>query len=432
MKKFLVFFICLTFVVASLAGCGSQTATKENTNADGTVSVEEKAEPVTLRLYQYLTMYTDQINEMTKEFSKFAPNITIEAELIEGANYWTGLKTKMASAETPDIFFTSGYNHNKVYNDYSLDLTNEPAMKNIDEEAVKSVTYDGKITAYPFIRMYYSLIYNKQLFAKAGITELPTTFTQLEEVCKKLEANKIIPFANGYKDFWTFKHVYSQFLGADGDPEAINKEIGSGAKKFSDYPYAMKMFDFVDLSIKYGMPKPLEASLNEDAVEAIVNEKAAMCHNGSWIADGAMKINPNAELGILPLPVGDDPDKARLMADVAMVYRLSKDGENVEAAKKWLDWMITSDYGKNFVGTKLKEMGTIKDGAIPDGQLAKEAKPLIEKGQTYMWGQNYWPDGFEQQFGNLIQAYIGKAKTKEQVVDEIQQTWTKLYQSENK
>ncbi len=48
------------------------------------------------------------------------------------------------------------------------------------------------------------LIYNIELFEKAGITELPDTMDELEAACEKLSAAGITPFALAAKETWSF------------------------------------------------------------------------------------------------------------------------------------------------------------------------------------------------------------------------------------
>ena len=43
-------------------------------------------------------------------------------------------------------------------------------------------SYDGKIYAYPMVLEMLGVYYNQELFEKAGITEVPKTFSQMKEV----------------------------------------------------------------------------------------------------------------------------------------------------------------------------------------------------------------------------------------------------------
>ena len=71
---------------------------------------------------------------------------------------------------------------------------------------------DGRVTGYPFLVQSFSFIYNKKVFADAGIKTLPRTMKEYEAACQKLVANGIQPFATGFKEWWVFPQTAWQVL----------------------------------------------------------------------------------------------------------------------------------------------------------------------------------------------------------------------------
>lgn len=406
MKKF--FGIFLGFALFTVMIVGAQGAPKK----------------VTLRLMQFKPEITDQVHAMAKQYTKENPNVTIEVEILQ-ADYEAVLRTKLNSRNAPDIFMTNGYFYNQVYLDYSYDLTQEDYMKEIDPSTLEAATWNGKIYGFPFLVESYAFIYNKELFAKAGITKLPQTLTQLEEACRKLQAKGIIPFGNGYREGWVFKHIFSHFMAGDGNFRETAEKLNSGQLKFEALPSAMKIFDLLDLTLKYGNPRPLETDFNQQ-ITMLATGEVAMIHQGSWAEEGILKINPRIKLAYLPVPVGEDPDKARVMVDANILYRLNKDSKNLNEARKWLKWLITSQSGRKFIVDECKFIPTIKGIKPPNVQLANETISYMSKKQTYPWVQGYWPAGWETHLGNLLQDYCGGAKTKQQVIEEFNRTWRAL------
>lgn len=388
------------------------------------VSVQGAPKKVTLRLMQFKPEITDQVHAMAKQYTKENPNVTIEVEILQ-ADYEAVLMTKLNSRNAPDIFMTNGYFYNQVYLDYSYDLTQEDYIKAIDPSTLEAATWNGKIYGFPFLVESYAFIYNKELFAKAGITKLPQTLTQLEEACRKLQAKGITPFGNGYREGWVFKHIFSHFMAGDGNFRETPEKLNSGQLKFGALPSAMKIFDLLDLTLKYGNPRPLETDFNQQ-ITMLSTGEVAMIHQGSWAEEGILKINPRIKLAYLPVPVGEDPDKARVMVDANILYRLNKDSKNLQEARKWLKWLITSESGRKFIVDECKFIPTIKGVKPPNVQLANETISYMAKKRTYPWVQGYWPAGWETHLGNLLQDYCGGAKTKQQVIEELNRTWQAL------
>ncbi len=406
-----------------LSGCS--TGVETNSGAEGAGKEASAEKPVTISVLQYAPEMAEPLRRMADEYHKQNPNVKIEFTIHQD-DYNTLLKTRINSGELPDVFMSGAYNDNITYKDYVYDLTNEEFMKHIVDSAKTGVTLDGKITGYPLILQAHSFVYNKKLFADAGITELPKTYTELEEAAKKLQANNIIPFSNGYKEWWVLEQTFTQVMASTGgDYEKLFAEINAGTKKVSDMKEAMNIFDLLDITMKYSNPKPLETDFNAQ-VALFAQGKAAMMHQGTWAEDSIRKINKDLDIGFLPGPVGEDGSKAGIMVDSNITYRINKDSKNLKEVLKFFEWLTTSEYGKAFVPTEVKQISTIKGAPFPDAQLAKDTSEFLEKGVTYPWVKGYWPDGYEQQSGQILQKYLSGSINREQTMDELDKTWTKL------
>ncbi len=84
--------------------------------------------------------------------------------------------------------------------------------------------------------------------------------------------------------------------------------------------------------------------------ELFTNDKVAIIHQGNWIVPTLDSLDPEfsqEKLGILPLFVDQD-DQGYISAGPSWFWGVNKekDDEVVEASKDFIDWMYTSDYGK--------------------------------------------------------------------------------------
>ena len=119
-------------------------------------------------------------------------------------NYEAVLKTQMASSNAPDIFSWQGYlamvpfvEDNKV-----ADLSNESFDSIVFPNFLESGKKDGRQYGIPTIMQSLGLLYNKDVFEKAGITEIPRTISALKEAVEKIKAIGVQPFTSGLKDQW--------------------------------------------------------------------------------------------------------------------------------------------------------------------------------------------------------------------------------------
>ncbi|SFS84058.1 ABC transporter substrate-binding protein [Paenibacillus sp. BC26] len=425
-KRWVTLAATAALVPALLTACGSN-ANSNNTsnNTSANENSGNSTEPVEINILQYAPEMTEAINKLAADYKKEHPNVTITATIHQD-DYPTLLKSRINSGDIPDIFMTGAYNENKTYQDYVYDLTNEPFMKNIVPTALPGVTLDNKVLGFPLVLQAHSFVYNKKLFAEAGITELPKTFAELEDAAKKLQAKGIIPFSNGYKEWWVLEQTFTQVLASmGGDYAKTFDELNAGDKKLFDIPAASNIFKLIDLTTKYGNPKPLETDLNSQ-VALFAEGKAAMMHQGTWVEDSVRKLNPSIDMGFMPGPVGDDGSKAGLMVDSNIVWRVNKDSENLKEVLKFLDWMTTSEAGKAFIPVGTKQISTVAAAPFPDAQLSKETQTILKDGVTYPWVKGYWPDGFEQKAGEILQKYIAGGANVDDAKEEMNKTYRTL------
>ena len=399
-----------------ISDIGSSASSEAQSSAAKEVS-SQSSQPVTLNFMLNSPELTDQYKAMAAEYKKEVPNVTINMTIIQN-DYQTVLKSKLNSGDIPDLFMSSAYNDNKVYQDYSYDLTNEAFIKEINPSFLKSVTLDGKITGYPFLVQSHSFIYNKQLFQKAGITTLPTTLEDYKDVCNKLQAKGIQPFSSGFAEWWVMPQMtYPSMSDAyNGDYGKLFDDVKSGKLKFGDLPQVDFALDLIDLVKKNSGSKPMESTADMQ-VSDFANGKVAMIHQGSWEEDSIRKVNKNIDMGYLNAPRKDG--KSVIAVDSNLTMRVSKDSKNLKDVLAFLNWLTTSEYGKKWIPDVIKQISPQKGATSPDTQLAKATAKAEEDNTTCQWWIFNGPDGIEQPFGTAFQSYASGTKNRQQTKDAL-------------
>ncbi|MFA6732327.1 MAG: extracellular solute-binding protein [Sphaerochaeta sp.] len=390
---------------------------------------EQAAGPVTLNVLFYSPELAEQYNDMVAAY-KAETGVTLDITVLQ-TDYRSVLTSRLNSGDVPDIFMSSAYADNSTYKDYVYDLTNEDFIKKIEPSALQGVTVDGKVLGYPFLVQSHSFIYNKKVFADNGITTLPKTLADFEAVSKKLQANGVQPFATGFKEFWVLPQTAWQAIAnvpAEnyGGYENFVAKLNAGELKFKDIPQMSQVFDLLDLIKKYGGPKPNESDFN-DQTSSLATGKVAMIHQGNWAEDSIRKTNPEVEIGFLVGPTGNNAATAGIMFDSNQTIRIAKDGKNLDAALDWLRWLTTSEYGRNWIPGKVKQLSPIIGAAAPDSQIAKETSALLASGTPgYPWFYQMFPTGTEQQLGAILQGYCAGITNRAQTLDALDSAYAKI------
>ena len=382
---------------------------------------------VTLKLFFYSPELTDQYNDMARQYQAETGN-TLDIT-VNQADYVTLLRAKLNSGDIPDVFMSSAYADNSTYKDYVYDLTDADFMKQLEASALSGVTVNGRIIGYPFLVQSHSFIYNRKIFADAGITTLPRTLKDYEAAAQKLQARGLQPFATGFKEWWVLPQTAWQVLApirdSFGGYAGFVDKLNSGALKFKNIKEMATVFDVLDLIKKYGGSKPLESDFN-DQCSSLATGKAAIIHQGNWAEDTIRKTTPGIDIGYLQGPTAGSADRAGIMYDSNQTIRVAKDGQ-VEAALAWLRWLTTSSYGKAWIPDKIKQMSPIKGSKAPSAQLAQATVAMLgAKVASYPWYYQMFPTGTEQGLGIILQGYCAGQTNRQQTLDALDASYTKI------
>ena len=178
------------------AGCGSSS---------GSGSSGGNA-PVTLTIWH--NYGTEQnataLQNLAKAFHQLHPNITVNVVSQPASNYFALLQAKAISRNGPDLavmwtgLFTLQY---KGFLQNLKGLVPASALANVDPDALKWTSNSFNAANGPYVipleNQFYIGFYNKADFAKAGVTSVPTDWSQLYAACTKLKAAGYTPMVYG-------------------------------------------------------------------------------------------------------------------------------------------------------------------------------------------------------------------------------------------
>jgi raffinose/stachyose/melibiose transport system substrate-binding protein len=291
---------------------------------------------------------------------------------------------------------------------------------------------NGKLYGQPLNLEGYGFIYNKDLFTKAGITELPKTFTQLQSAASTLQGKGITPFVNGYGEWWVLGNHFANIpFARQPDPNAFIDGLNKGTTKIPGNAVFNDWLKLFDLQLQYGNKNPLQTDYKTQVTE-FATGKAAMTQQGNWTQLQITQTNPDIHVGFLPMPINDDPASSdKLFVGVPNNWVVHKNSAVKDEAKKFLNWLVSSDVGKKYITEEFKfipAFTTISADEKILGPLAADIMTYSKANKILSWNWFKFPGGeaSSKKFGDSMQAYIAKQKTKDQLLNDLQQTWDSL------
>lgn len=346
------------------------------------------------------------IDDRIAAFEEVNPDIKIEQEVIAADSYSQTLQTKIASDDAPMIFIANTGRSSLlkyVGAGHVADLTGLEGLENLNEKILPDGQVDGKQYGITIDQNAYGVFYNKDMFDEYGI-EVPTTISELEEVCKKLQENGITPLATGYGEQWvvglTLK-IYEDILcGPDWFTKHENlEESFSGDEKFKQV-----MENFIRYQ-EYWEEDSFGTNSN-DGYDSLANGEVAMMINGTWTIDSVEQRNPDCNIRFFAMPTSEDPSGA--IIDLApgsplCVYN-SEDEAKLEAAKKFVSFLITEE-SCNAYATMAKKLSVCPtvDFSFSAGLQDIVDYPLEQ--QFSMAGHERFSDQYNSLQNELVQEY---------------------------
>lgn len=427
-KKWIAYGLVLSMAIG-LAGCGADK------NSEGAKeNLKETEEVVEVKLVVWNSGAADIYAAALEEYNSSQDKIKLSVEMQSGDyNQYLGAKT--AAKDLPDLFYVSSYS--QVYdfakNGLLQDLSDRPFVDKIYDQAKTAVTYDGKIYGYPEFYEWWGILYNKDLFDKAGITEIPKTFDEMKDVCAKLQAADITPFTAIYKDAWTVSQEFCSLLGGVlGDTEDISRwitDMNNGEGSFN-VDGVDRVFEFMDL-MKENSGQNYMDSDSSTGFYAFANQEAAMM----FLSDAAMisvgGVNTELPIGFFAVPVTDNADDPLVVAGPTNAIVVNKNSKHLEEALEVLDHISNNEERwmkdvTGFYGAPLACMDFEPSEEISSKQYYQDLKAYIDEGKTRSTLFNELPNGASDTIGDVIQGYFANISDKDTVLENLDQEFKEL------
>jgi len=154
--------------------------------------------------------------EVARDFEAKNPGVKVEMSFLENEAYKAKAPTLLQSKDRPHIIYSwaGGVLKTQVEAGVLEDITKDVAdlTPKLSPAAVAAFTVNDKVYGLPYNVSQVGFMYNKELFAKAGVDGSKiTTWDDLLAAVKQLKAANVTPIVVGGADKWPL-HFYWTYL----------------------------------------------------------------------------------------------------------------------------------------------------------------------------------------------------------------------------
>lgn len=329
----------------------------------------------------------DQVSKMQDLVNKYEaanPDVKINVRSVPFGNLLTTLRTQAASASGPTFV--------SIYDLWLPELVQGGVVAKAPADVVSDVkanwpgnivagqTVRGAIYGYPNEIDTYQLLYNKKLFAAAGISQPPSTWDELIADAQKLTVRNASGAITqqGFEliNSWAagVVHPWLSMVESDGGQllNGTTPELDSKAALATTQLYA----DLVD---KYKVTEPslgtANASTTGPYLDNFANGKSAMLILSNPFQSALQSaMGPSfSDVGVAPIPVGPDGTSPKNVSySWLTVVNARASQAQQDAAWKFLTWLDDPGSGARAGGSGMADL-LMAMGILPSRNSDRQA-----------------------------------------------------------
>lgn len=437
--------VLLGAMLLSLVACGTekktqqepaqqQPAQQENAAASTEASAKEDPDAISGTI-TVLTNNADLVEtkfaEYKLEFEEKYPGTEVVFESFD--QYETAVSTRVVEGSYGDVLYIPKTISNTKLADYFEPLgTLEELSEKYDVKYLLGRQQDGVVYGLAQYAMPQGIVYNKKVFEKAGIVDLPQTPEEFLMALKTIRRQlpDTIPYYTGGEMYpilsqWQ-QHAWGSVSGdADYHYNGIVTDSAPFSKGTSSYIVYQLLYDIV----KEGLCEEKEEGINWNMAEKLLNRGEIGCMLVEWDRIAEIQeagTNPD-DIGYMPFPYNIDGIQYATTT-IDSYYAVNKNSENKATAKAWINYMIKNeDYvaseGAVAIGKKAELPKLLQN--FKDVELVVDLTPTPENVGEF--------DRLNEQSGIFIdenkeiQRIVEAARTGEESFDDIMTDWNQRW-----
>lgn len=358
---------------------------------------------------------------------------TIQIEYNSYSDYENEVGAQIESGDYPDVLFIPGSVSADQYDDYFEPLGTREELGKKYNYLQSSKMVDNTIYGIPSSAYVNGLIYNKEVFDKAGITDTPKSIDEFLECLSMIkERTDAIPFYTNYAAGWTLQ-AWEQypFIAMTGDPDYKQNGFVNELDPFLEGTTHYEVYQLLYNIVKDGLceEKPEESDWEQS--KAMLNEGKIGCMAiGSWALKQVQDAGSNPDaVGYMPFP-NEVNGKQYMTIVTDYCYGINKNSTRKEAARKYIDFMLDeSGYALDHEVLSLVKTDPILESygdmqnviCLPDNEASDEN---YQKRQILSTNLNILDSTDE--IKRVIEAAEGK---RNESFDEIAADWNERWES---
>lgn len=368
-----------------------------------------------------------------EDFNKLYPNIKVTVNTI--TDYDQTVQTQLQSGEYDSVVCIPTMD--KADMSYYFDSYGDYDTISQTINYADNSMYEKQVYGIPSTCNAGGIVYNKKVFEKAGITDLPKTpdefIADLKAIKEKTDA---IPLYTNYAAGWALSGQWDAYIGipATGDVKYMNQELAHTKDPFKDYgdeTHAYAVYKILYDAVAEGLTEDDYTTTDWESSKGKMNNGEIACMVlGSWALPQMKQAGDNADdVGYMPFPITvDGKQYAAAAADRGYAINKNLDDNDKQAALVFVKWLVErSGYAYNEYSLPVVK-GADTQLSFDNVELLQD-EPAVEGEEDLLNELNSDSEVNINQDGDgvRLQAVIENAASGDKSYDDIVAEWNKAW-----
>lgn len=395
--------------------------------------------------------------ELAKKYEE-EKGIKVKVVTAAANTYEQTLKSEIAKSSAPTIFQVNGPIGYDAWKDYCLDIKDSKLYSMLSDKSLAIKDGDG-VYAIPYVVEGYGIIYNDAIMKKYfALSDKKSPLKSTDEIDSFDKLKTVVEDMTAKKDELGIKGVFASTSLSSGedwrwqthllnvplyyefsetDEDADPTLTGLAAKEIT-FKYAKNFENLFDLYINNSVSAPtlLGSKSVADSMAEFALGQAAMVQNGNWGWSQISGVDGNTvkagDIKMLPLYTGIEGEAGQgicIGTENYLAINKNASEEQQKASLEFLEWLFSSETGKDYVTNKLNfitPFNTFSEDEGPDDPLAKEVIRYMndDSVKTIPWIFTSFPsEAYKKDVGSALLDYVQGNKSWGDVEKTITDKW---------
>ena len=264
------------------------------------------------------------------------------------------------------------------------------------------------------------LVYNKKLYAKAGLDPAapPKNWDEFIRHCRILNDKGIPCLVSGFGEIWMIDALASNYAMNWMGEDRVFKTY-KGELPYTDPDWVRVLSLFKQMTEEKILVDGAVTMVNKTAEQTFANERAAYAFNGSWCVNVYKGMNPSLEYGALLPPVLTDRHPMRIWGGAGSSFVVNHQSPNREAAVRFLKW-LTADTQQIYLANQTQNLPSTRGHLDKIAPVLSEIADDIENATHPNIFPVHEKPAVSEAFDKGIQSILIGEKTPEEVAKEVE------------